>query len=160
MGRRAKYATLTKYQPYIDIIRKDLGIPERLYVKFTFGKYTYHGGDSILYGELYGEVRVDKRGIHQDTLKALMHEYRHIWQFYTGKLKHVKGRTWLWNGQKHRDASIRYEYDDYMKLPWEIDARLYEQQITRLFPNYGLPIITRRILIAETKTMKLYRIRE
>jgi hypothetical protein len=87
MGRKAKYATLTKYQSYIDTIRRDLNLPDTLYVEVKFVILKRKGGYAQYYSKTYGKIECVKNAQHQWTVECLLHEFRHIWQSYTGKLQ-------------------------------------------------------------------------
>jgi hypothetical protein len=170
MGRRAKYATLRKYQPYIDVIRKDLGIPDDAHIEVMFVAWrSSTRGDAIYYpGSKYGEIHVSKFYSHAETLRILLHELRHVWQYYSGMfIKTHKLLSWgkktryvsigIWDGKEYEDYSGKANkyFNKYRSSPWEVDAREYEKELYRLFPGCKLP--SNRILVAETKTMKLYR---
>ncbi len=153
-----KYSTYNNYEKYINVIMEDLGLPkDKVIIKWVFRKYKSMGGDAILYntvgknGERYGRVRIDNRQTHKDTLKIIMHELRHIQQFYSGKLskgnnheiitargkvKYIFGREWDNVWYKHVKLSRSGQGSpEYYALPWEKDARFYEKDVNRLFPK-------------------------
>jgi hypothetical protein len=85
-----------------------------------------------------------------------MHEIRHIWQEYSGKAlrreKIVKGKrggirrkyVTIWEGieyPEYNNATLEThkDHEKYINSPWEIDARKYEAEVTRLFPNLEIP---------------------
>lgn len=171
MGRRAKYATTEKYQPYFDIIRKDLNIPDdfRCHLEFKRMVGETAGYASYRPNSFYGSsVVLTNHFSHKWTIEAIMHELKHIQQFISGRLKHttyvamnkdgsVRKNAkpiagYLWDNKMYRpdQASKNPEIRDrYLNQPWEIEARAYEKEIKRLFPNNQLPIYA-RILVATT----------
>ncbi len=162
MGRKAKYATLAKYQPYIDIIRKDLGIPDDLQITFKFRPFRGATGGYANWPQRH--IELSNLGNHEWTVQSLMHEYKHIQQYYQGRLDwtwipekhHRSGRRvantgkWmqLWNGKLMTPygASNNPQINRrYRNLPWEKEAYTYQDQMQRLFPNGELP--SKRTLI-------------
>ncbi len=165
MGRKPKYATLAKYQPFIDIIREDLGITEKdgILLEFKIKKYTGIAGDSILYGSTgdqfrFGVIRLKNSSTHEWTLEALLHELRHIWQYKVGKLVDHTAKYTIWEGKEYKNHTPRSNHNGYMNLPWEIDARDYEKEVKRLFPNYKLPVKQTRKLVGKHGGVTLYKI--
>lgn len=132
------YATLKKYQPYIDMIRRDLGIPDSYFVDVRFTKLFTKGG----YARTHSIV-IDKTGGHYWTVQALMHEFRHIWQRHTQRYVDIwrnEKQYVLWDGGEYQFYNIALakragDNTLYLDRPWEIDARAYEKEIERLFPN-------------------------
>lgn len=150
-----KYATQRKYQPYIDIIMKDLGLYGKVDITFVFRSYKTFGGDAM-YNKVFktGVIRIDNAAEHQYVLETLMHEIRHIWQVYTGIRT---GHFWsqytnangefeeldCWKGKiykvyNHAVQRQHKEHKLYMNSPWEIDANRYEKKRSKLFPNNNL----------------------
>lgn len=177
-----KYATLRKYQPYIDVIMDDLGLTGKVEIDFVFGSWRSKGGDARMYncglpqienGLPRGLVRVDKCCSRLLTLEILMHELKHIQQYISGRLsinvvwEHVITKRGalksvpyrMWDGVKtqHHKLSMSkgYPNSEYLNLPWEQDARTYEKEVTRLFPNYKLP--QKRKLIGVVGKVKFYK---
>lgn len=166
MGRKPIYATLRTYQPYIDAIRKDLNIPDNYYVNVRFTILRNKGGYAS-----ENEVVIDKRYSKEWTIEALMHEFRHIQQRVSGryvstyvKTKHGRYKyVILWDGVEYeyynivlarRKGNIKLYYD----RPWEIDARVYEKEIDRLFPNLEIP--SPRVYVGTTKSgTKFYKMK-
>lgn len=160
-----KHATITKYQSYIDIIRKDLGLPDSLHIDVEFGTWKNKGGDATYWNHRHARIRIDKTGDHKWVIEAILHELRHIWQYHTKLLSSVLvkedrafvgeiGKTtfykvsqfsyfeWMqeWKGKLYPSyskatARTHPNHKKYMNSPWEIDARDYEKEIYRLFPN-------------------------
>lgn len=158
MGRKPKYATLSVYQPYIDIICKDLGIPSLkqlcIVVKFN-NKYVYQTGEAYYDKQFnHGYIEVYKKASKAETLRILLHELKHIQQYYTGKLKLGKGYTDLWEDQ----PIISFKKRD-MDTPWEIEAFSYEDELYRLFPGLKLPDM-REYIGSNNHGSKFYRIRK
>lgn len=141
MGRRAKYATLSKYRPYIDIIRRDLNIPDNVIVKVTFNPLRRIGGSAWYDGVTY-RIRISKFSNHSYVIISLMHEFRHIYQRITGKYVAKSEKDVLWNNTPYKLQNVsknKKKHQQYLNSPWEIDARNYQDQALRLFPNYQLP---------------------
>jgi hypothetical protein len=163
MGRKAIYATQRRYQPYIDIIRRDLSLPDTLYIDFTFYPYKLKGGSAYYVRENYAEVCIQSNASHHWTISALMHELKHVEQMYNGRLKiflNNDGTDWIttwfdvempWydTTAKLKNPEIR---DKYRNSPWEVEASAYEEQIERLFPNDRYAK-----LVASSKTIRMYK---
>jgi len=152
-----RYATLTKYQPYIDVIRKDLKIPDDVYVEVKFANLRgSKEGDCTYYHKRYLEVRVSKFLSHKNILGVLMHEFRHVYQRINNQLVFVKRGKELWNNKEFAQYSARKNWNGYYNAPWEVDARFYEDYHTALFPNGELP--PQRKLIGVVGRVKFYKI--
>lgn len=173
MSRKAKYATLTKYQPYIDIIRKDLGLPDDLIITIKFRPFRGRavGGYANWPNR---HIELNNQSTHEWTISALMHEFKHIQQYYTGKLDWIwitaeytkagcKVRNtgkWmqLWKGQLMTPlgASVNPQLNArYRQLPWEREAYAYQDEIRRLFPRLT---VSKKLIGISRYGTKFYRI--
>ena len=170
-----KYATLRKYQPYIDEILKDLDLYGKVNLNIKFGSYANMSGD-MLYNKAFNlaTIRVDRESSHHFTLLIFMHELRHVWQEWTGIAsspysKQVIGKRgaihyeWftLWNGVEYKSYShaVKRTHKDhklYLSSPWEIDAVEYEKKVDKLFPNDNPPAAKK--LIGVVGKIKFYKI--
>lgn len=174
MGRKPKYATQRTYQPYIDAIMEDLGLTGKVYLDFHFKKIVSRGGSANLFSSGYGVVNIANYGPKRWTIEALMHELRHIYQFYIGrlsesdvrrevskrgKINYVGGRRWdgVWyKSQKLKKGSGTPEY---YALPWEQDAREYEKELYRLFPGLNVQNKSARVLIGKVGNVTFYKVK-
>jgi len=161
MGRRAKYATLNKYRPYIDIIRRDLNIPDAFFIQWQFKNVKRVMGESFWYGDS-ARIVISNNMSHRETLKTIAHELRHTHQRITERLVHKKGNIEIWDGKEYikYSSTRKKEYSAYTQLPWELDACNYEEQVLHLFPKYKLPIISRREYIGNIGNSKYYKIKD
>lgn len=170
MGRTTKYATLRQYQPYIDVIRKDLKIPKKASILIWFTNINVRRTGDAIYFPIYnyGEMHISKFQSHTDTLLILLHEFRHIWQYATGILKDVnvtiKGKDvnhcyWRHDGILYRDYSrISSKYrSEYLASPWEVDAYNYEKKLFKLFPDGELPVDTHK-LVGAVSGVKFFKV--
>lgn len=174
MGRKAIYATLTKYQPYIDIIRRDLQIEhinvEVLFVRKvgnTAGYARWNGNNAFI----QGTISVGNDRLHSDTLNTLMHEFQHIKDYSTGKLKDVWVQIGTYkNGIKRFGWRVEYDgvlykqipnhrstINQYRTQPWELAAQNYAKQKSRLFPNNQLPVYARIFVASTSDGVKWYK---
>lgn len=186
MSRKSKYATYTKYKPYIKVIMDDLGITDKVDVDFIFSTWQRKGGDAKLYswdqieGKFQGRVRIDKRGTHAWIIEALMHELKHIEQYISGRLSW--NVTWKqevtkrgkvdnipyrhWNGVLTRQYKLMPNKQgrantEYLNNPWELEARDYEQESNRLrlFTKNQLPKAkTTKELVGVVGSVKFFKI--
>lgn len=153
------------YNGYIRVIRQDLQLPETCRVVVTMHhNFKTRGGYARYNAGGISLICLNRTTDHAWNVAALMHEFRHIWQYHTGILKYVwripqaklvgmipgAGRFYkvtrekpewvhLWNGveyQKYNRASYpeHPNFRKYLACPWEVDAREYENEIHRLFP--------------------------
>lgn len=173
MGRKPKYATVKNYRPYIEVIQRDLQLPDSLYINLYFGLFSSKGGDARYVNERYANIRITKDQGHEWTIQALLHEIKHIEQFHTKRLEHhcIKKRNgkcswhYKWKGEVHLQYN-KYVHSDnptlfklYEQSPWEIEAVDYEKSLLWLFPNLELP--ARRIYIGQTtKGTKFYKVKQ
>lgn len=182
MGRRAKYSTQKKYQAYIDVVMRDLKLTGKVFIEWEFGgPWRKFGGDAYLSDEetgtgmRYGRIRLDKTAGHAWTIRSIMHELKHIQQRITGKMskgykKAIKGKrgainiVWVhkWMGvetqlytSSPRNPKLNQKY---MDSPWEIEARDYEKQATRLFPNNKVQDQGTRTLLGKVGKTTFYKI--
>lgn len=153
-----KYATLTQYQPYIDVIRRDLSLPDDLVVNFTFTTFTGAYGGYTNWRGTYANVKLSKHSGKDWTLRALMHEFMHVQQYYNGRLGwvfvpaeyHKSGRLvkntnkWMqsWYGKLYNALGASNNLmrnTKYMNQPWELEAVEYQNTIDKLFPDLTMP---------------------
>lgn len=160
MSRRAKYATWTKYAPYIKIIRKALDIPDTVEFNVIFNSAHIYRRGSAFYDKKTnsGDIKVYKGLSHIDTLRTLMHEIKHVQQYYTGRLKGV-GVYAEWENQPAVIYSTSGKnYKKYRNSAWEIEARAFEELVVELFPEGK--ILNNRQQIGKINGVTFYRIRE
>jgi len=152
-----KYATLKQYQPYIDVIRKDLKIPDNVYVEVKFAALrSSRDGDCTYHHSRYMVVRVSKFLLHTEVLDTLMHEFRHVYQRVNKLLVFVKRGKELWNNKEFIQYSARKNWNGYYNAPWEVDARLYGEYNKILFPGGKLPV--QRKYIGKVGKITFYKI--
>ncbi len=179
MGRKPIKATQAKYQKYIDVIMDDLGLTGKVYVEWRFSVYTSMGGDAKLYdaitsdGKRFARIRLCNDSSHEWTLTAIMHELRHIWQSYHGRLGKAVWKTEFtkrgkkvmtaykqWDGVEYKNAPLQKGKGtpEYYALPWEIDAREYEKKVNKLFPKGKLlELENKREYIGVVGKVKFYK---
>lgn len=120
-----------RYENIIDgtanAISKVLKLPEIIEVCiYDLGKSVYGGIDMI---------HTNRIGIHYDLPHEsipiiLTHELIHVHQKYTGTLKITRKGEFYWHGVLiTKNLSDNMPYDEYMNLPWELDAYNKQQQI-------------------------------
>jgi len=175
-----KYATLKKYQPYIDVIMEDLGLDSKnVFLEWEFKKWSSMGGDAILYtpisatGVRWGTVRISHEALHNDILQTIMHELKHIQQYllhrleptYTKLVKTNRGNNkyvWYteWMGKEylfHSTSKNPKLNNKYKSQPWEAEAYAYQTEVDRLFPNGKLPPAKK--YVGSVGHIKFYKIR-
>ena len=62
-------------------------------------------------------------------LYTLAHEMVHVWQFATGRLKHMADGGWKYQGKKYSSDT------PYIERPWEGEAYEKEQELVSLWLN-------------------------
>lgn len=158
MSRKAKYATYSQYEPYINVVMKELGLTGKVKLEWRFRHWKRKGGSAILYkhtladGTRSGIVDISNRNGHAFTLTTILHELRHIQQMLLGRLelgfsktektKRGKIKTILmakWDGELmvfHR-LTRKAETAEYYTDPWEVDAYAYgtDAESAKLFPK-------------------------
>jgi hypothetical protein len=168
MGRTAKYATLKTYQPFIDAIRKDLKIPDTMIIDLRFADLRgRRSGDATTHSKTYSKVRVSKHLSHNEILRVLMHELRHVWQYTSGtmeskveKIKRGYSYKKVWNNTVYDDYGMktRTHYNKYYTSPWEVDARAYADKLFTLFPGGKVKAVQSRKLVGVVGGVKFYKI--
>lgn len=173
-----KYATLKQYQPYIDVIMADLGLTGKVNIVWEFGSWRTMGGDAILYapmanGERYGRIRMEKTAPKQWTIKSIMHELKHIQQYYEGRLGRAYPETKItkrgtpkivwktkWMDQAFEFYGVSKNpriQTKYLNQPWEVEAYAYQEEIDRLFPKLELP--KQKLYIGAINKTKFYKMK-
>lgn len=169
----AKYATLSKYRPYIEVICRDLNLPADLFIDFKFASFNGVVGGYAQWRDTWAVIRLHNAGGHQWTVKAIMHELKHVQQYYTkrldwqyvpaqyddnGKKRYNTGKWMqLWDGElysAYRSSKNNKIQKLYLQQPWEIEARVYEQEVEHLFPFYQ---IRRQYLGKASDGVKFYK---
>lgn len=64
---------------------------------------------------------------HQEHIKTLFHELCHVYQYASGKQKLDNYGRIIWNKTVPYPVSKEISYQDYLNLPWEIEARSHEE---------------------------------
>lgn len=106
--------------------KRYLPLPENLEVEFKcMGPSSY--GETILdprqfYKRIVINVDLDTKGIFHTTI----HELIHVSQMHTGRLTASRTGVFVWDNKTYPVDPLKMSYNDYKKLPWEVDA--YEQQ--------------------------------
>lgn len=170
-----KYATFRKYQPFIEVIRRDLNIPADLEILITFRPFTGRavGGFARMDGNR-AIIQLNNRASHSWTVGALMHELKHVQQYVQNRLmwewvpaeRTKTGRKarntgkWMqkWEGKlyNHYGASRNAQKNaKYQNQPWEVEAYTYENDKYRLFP--GLQVQTRTLVGTSRDGTKFYK---
>lgn len=100
----------------LNLLREVLDVPEDLEV--IVGDFQFNG--------VYHN---DQKLIQLSTcdITVLAHEMVHAEQYHTGRLQDMwdsKTQSWLsvWEGNIIQDAQPDTNYEEYLKLPWEVEA--------------------------------------
>ena len=107
-------------------VKEHIPLPENIEVEFRcMGLSSY--GETILnpkslHKRIVLNVDLDAKGIFHTTI----HELIHVSQMHTGKLAISRTGVFVWDNKTYPVDPLRMSYNDYKKLPWEVDA--YEQQ--------------------------------
>lgn len=162
------YTSIPEYEPYVDIIRRDLHIPDNIKIRVKFRKWDgYTAGKAWLY-KVYqlADISIERCREHTWLVQKLMHELLHIAQMHQDKLTYEwvdssfkngkpKRGKWVikWNGiiYPYIPVTQRAAYD---AQPWEVEAIEYENAYERLFPGALLP----RRLIGVNRDAEFYKI--
>jgi hypothetical protein len=103
-----------------------ISLPDHMEVEFRcMGLSSY--GETILdprrlYKRIILNVDLDVKGIFHTTI----HELIHVSQMHTGKLAISRTGVFVWENKTYPVDPLKMSYNDYKKLPWELDA--YDQQ--------------------------------
>lgn len=179
MGRKAKYATYTKYEPYIKIMMRELGLEGKVALTWRFRYWKRKGGSAILHelrnsdGLRMGTVDISNRNPHMFILATILHELQHVKDMFEERLKlgfrieekTSRGSKWYpaakWDGVLYRFHRLarKTERADYYNDPWEKEAYTMgtEENVLKLFPNGALPSAHQFIGQMKHSNIKLYR---
>lgn len=112
---------------YAEAIAKVIELPPLIEIcLYDLGENTYGGIDLL---------RLNRIGInynlnYDELPKILTHELIHVHQKFKGTLKILHNKKCYWHGifitDKQQDSMT---HDEYMNLPWEVDAYYRQQQI-------------------------------
>jgi len=72
------------------------------------------------------EILLNEGESDLDMVTTLVHELKHSEQIFQGLMKYLPGNKVMWRGKKF-DDNVDSAYEDYEKLPWEIEARKVER---------------------------------
>ena len=106
--------------------KEHIPLPENLEVEFRcMGPSSY--GETILdprrlHKRIILNVDLDAKGIFYTAI----HELIHVSQMHTGRLTASRTGVFVWDNKTYPVEPLKMSYNDYKKLPWEVDA--YEQQ--------------------------------
>lgn len=162
MGRKAKYATVAKYQPYLDHARKFFKIPEDVFIELRFAFFKHKGGHARYYNMRYFEIALVKDGTHSWILQAILHELKHVEQRVTGRYVSIGRLDKIkWEGEEYgfytltRNKNKKNNRKNYFESPWEIEAREAEEMATIVFPNDSLP--TEKVIVGKVGGVTFYK---
>jgi hypothetical protein len=107
---------------------------EIIEVGVTFKKLTYHIGGRVRFRNAYPNVylvSVNSCNSLEEQLSTLAHECVHIKQYFLGELQHKTE----WGRNRMRHVRIwkgrRYVRKAYQDRPWEIEARKYQDKLSK-----------------------------
>ncbi len=139
--KRRRYDVLKNY--HIVLMARQLD-PEGQYQLPELIYRSHCGEVKGAYDYVNNVVLLTHRKNYDDMLYTLFHEMRHWWQFKSGKAK-ILGIRKRWWGLGGMDADARWNkkrrwfkwrnFNDYVALPWEKDARTWaykQAMISRL----------------------------
>jgi hypothetical protein len=144
------------YTAHVEIIRRDLNLPDDIDIQVQFRsrmpKWRY--GDISYYPLLNKAIiRIYTLQPKSEMLRTLMHELRHVKQYVDGTLRDISYHALEWDGRLYKTNKLNiYQINE---LPWEIDARTYENTVDTLFPNAIVPRTLIGITSGGTKFYKI-----
>ena len=80
------------------------------------------------------EIIVDIRNSDiQNIVSTMIHEFTHAQQYQKGDLKRHKtnSKLMLWKNKEVKQVSHLKDFEGYLNLPWEIEARKYEKKMIK-----------------------------
>ena len=132
--KELKYAT--KFMSNILMTKK---LVEQLDVTIKFVDMVDDGGTMLLdcnHKPREFEVQLNPKLNREHTLYVLGHELTHVRQFARGQLKQLAreaSTTWL---RKKYNAKLEDDPLRYWLLPWEIEARGYEEALMQYYKSH------------------------
>ena len=76
-------------------------------------------------------LEVNKKLKRKKLIKTIAHELVHVKQYARNEFDHKSGIDYKWKG-----SIVSIEDKDYVKMPWEVEARSYEEPMYEKYINH------------------------
>lgn len=110
----------------IKIVKTLYVLPDTIEIQFeNMGDSVY--GMTVLDPRFPNRIRINQDLSLEEYLLPLTHELIHLHQMYTNRLQSRHGGRIMWDKTLFKVNMMEMSYDEYQKLPWELDVA--EKQI-------------------------------
>lgn len=101
-------------------VSKVINLPDKIEVVFEDLGHSIHGDTKLDYRFL-NRITINSNLFVKDIPVVLVHELIHVHQSHIGILKTDSHGTIYWNNHPYKYIN-ELSYEEYMKLPWEVDV--------------------------------------
>jgi len=115
-----------------NIASQHITLPNYIEIEFcSLNQNVY--AETLVNFKFKNRIRINESISIKELVKPLVHELIHLNQIHTGKLQTNDRGIYLWENIPYRPKSdVLTNYDSYVNLPWEVDARAREDQLLLL----------------------------
>lgn len=110
----------------IDKISTLIPLPDHIIVEFKSMGLSSYGETTVDYQRARKKIVLNQDLTAKELFYPTIHELVHVSQIHTGKLSASRTGVFVWENKTYQVDPAKMSYQDYQKLPWELDA--HEQQ--------------------------------
>ena len=114
----------------VEKVSTQIDLPKQLIIEFSNLPQNNYG-ETVLDSRTKNRLRLNVNLGYKECVYVLTHELVHISQINCGQLMYSRNGDYLWEGKVHCSfTELRNMcYNDYKKLPWELDVVKKQQKI-------------------------------
>jgi hypothetical protein len=101
-------------------------LPDHIVVEFKSMGLSSYGETTVDYQRARKKIVLNQDLTAKELFYPTIHELVHVSQIHTGKLSASRTGVFVWENKTYQVDPAKMSYQDYQKLPWELDA--HEQQ--------------------------------
>ena len=101
-------------------------LPDYIVVEFKSMGLSSYGETTVDYQRARKKIVLNQDLTAKELFYPTIHELVHVSQIHTGRLAVSRTGVFVWENKTYQVDPTEMSYEDYQKLPWELDA--HEQQ--------------------------------
>lgn len=113
----------------VELVSDKIKLPDSLQIEFKkLDENVY--GETSLNPRYNNRITLNYNLEPQEFMRPLVHELCHINQILENRLSKNLDGSYVYCGKKYH-VKTWLEYNDYLNLPWELDARITEKMLLK-----------------------------
>jgi hypothetical protein len=120
----------TLIKKVIELVRQIHVLPNNIEIQFEdMGPNVY--GMTMLDPRFPNRIRLNQQLDIQEIVIPLTHELMHLHQTFTNRLQCRTGGKIVWENQIYKVNSLTMSHEEYLNLPWELDANEKQNKLLK-----------------------------